>query len=1133
MSKFTDKAPLIDKENKRNESEDSKPGFVCSVSAIEFIDFEDGQSYTKNLELTNAALSRNSFRSLSVEDKYKDYFEIAHERVGYVAPGIGVPFKITFFPKQRMNVSTFLTIDSELGCSTVPIHCTYKRTKLRLETVDVRLPDTILGEEGYAVLKMTNEGGLASRFEVVVPSRSNRLRANSKNLNNSFNSSMSIAGMNHQFSGKSLHSGVASGSLEGHPPDESQLYFERNILHKQLFVSPPRSIDGYSTAEISFTFRPVGDAYERTGQLVLKFENSIDQPDILIHVHLHALSLPVYLQRKEIDFGICLFDTLYREKVVVRNDSAKTAKLEIRGPPELLRYFIFSPLFSYAQPNSEFTFWVKTKLDDHFLTECERYVDKDLKQIRGEFELYSSAQLAVLKFTISMKYTEESLEFHSKLDFGMMYKNTAKSLKWPIKNASSLPQRVHFNSLPSHLRIEPDISPWTLLPGEQMTFDIICKGLNVGNEHGRITAKVLVGEEKAREIEVAYSVAVFESPIELSTYRLDFKTAQEDETVSHQIRLKNISAKTLRFELAPPPAELSGLRFSPATGLLESQKSVNVFVEFHGLFRTVDFDICSKLSGPDEKGDSLKASLEENEAKVKELTSNLEAGIASKSLAKGDKERMEEQRLYFIEKSRQLTEELRVYENERRAAFDINGALLKLGGFIKNYYWDDPAKKLQTFKWLIPVTFKGENEPDAYSSSTFIEISTAVKNQILFVDRKVIDFGDVVIGTRRIEQFTLRNGSERPMNLKMDVTSLFSGFEFLGCLKEIPPGASKTFNVAFEPQDECVSTETIIFFDTNSVAITLKGRGFEPDVEIEGGSLLADLGNVIVGEEAERTLKLRNPTTFAVDFELFCNSVKTRNKNGRKAVFFSPFQGRLQAGETKMIKVTFQPSEASDDYIELLTIKVNKRLSKHKMLLKGSAFDRMGFAKHVFEFDETTLSEAEKRAKQDGCQLNYMLEEPSYLGERIFNLKIPRRAQKNDTQMPKQLQKLIVGCCKSSKQGIGSIDYEFVINQSEVSNLFKVSNGKGKLANGQTVEMIFELTDNAGLEDSSSANNKQKRGSEQQSSTNYSDFLPAEIAEIGRWIKLEGTLRIGSLSGKSDECTACKVIVEGYIDRIC
>jgi hypothetical protein len=355
----------------------------------------------------------------------------------------------------------------------------------------------------------------------------------------------------------------------------------------------------------------------------------------------------------------------------------------------------------------------------------------------------------------------------------------------------------------------------------------------------------------------------------------------------------------------------------------------------------------------------------------------------------------------------------------------------------------------------------------------------------------------------------------------------------LGCLKEIAPGDSKTYNVAFKPLDERDLQEEIRFYDTNAVVVTLKGKGFVPEVAIEGDLEFMDLGNLLVGEETGKTFKLTNPTLFPFDFELQCATLGTSNKNGKKAFYFSPWQGRLEAGETKAVKVVFQPSEVSDDYTELLRIQINGKSSKKSLLLKGCGFQRQAFAKRVFEFIPDLLEEAHKLAerleitgKRDWLSTTTAA---PFFGHQTFLLKIDR--SKNDPAK-KAVQKVAIGCCKSSRPNSDKpIEFEFVPTFTEFLDCFRIGNQKGKVSPGQTIEMTFELI--PPTEETPAKKDLKVKAGDKPVSSSFSDYLPLDIRRIGRWMKLEGTLRLtGGFSSTESDSVSYLLVVEGYADRI-
>lgn len=143
------------------------------------------------------------------------------------------------------------------------------------------------------------------------------------------------------------------------------------------------------------------------------------------------------------------------------------------------------------------------------------------------------------------------------------------------------------------------------------------------------------------------------------------------------------------------------------------------------------------------------------------------------------------------------------------------------------------------------------------------------------------------------------------MDIRMDVVPHFKGFQFVGCLKQVHPGTSQTFSVAFEPVDDLEHREVLRLYDRNSVSISLKGKGFLPEIEIENGGELLDLEDVLLGEESSKVFKIRNPTMFELDFSLKSLPLNYDSTVGKKVFCYSPQRGKIAPGETLSIKIVF------------------------------------------------------------------------------------------------------------------------------------------------------------------------------------------------------------------------------------
>jgi hypothetical protein len=1132
-----------------------RQSFACSESIITFDDFEVGQSYKKKLKLVNNSNELNKISSITLDQSIADVFFISFERVGAVAPGKDIDLELTFMPKYRTKLSLNLVIKAENGNVLVPVECDFKKTKIELESYYVDLGKTIVGEFSSKMFKVFNIGGLASKFEVKMYTKTD-----------------------------------ASKTRIQEPPkiefdipvvsDEQQIRFNEEVFNKFLTFEGEKIVKGKGCSILNFEFNPrQKEAEVFFGKIILHFDNFLDQPDIEVTVRAEAIQNPIRVMRHEYDMGICLLNSIYRQEIQFENNSIHVSKAEIRVvEKDYADYFQFNPVFSYIQPNSTFTFWLKYTINEKFIEIYRKRNKATDDTIVILCELKSSIQVDSVFFNIKLQYTTDSLTYPQKIDFGLLYQCTAKSIPIKIANNSKLVQKILFHSLPQNIAIEPLLVPMILPPSATEELMVIYKCVSSGYDSGVIKAKVLVGHQKGNEIEIPYSATGYECNLKLSAHRIDLNVAQENELIVSSIALRNTFSKDIVYEINAPDFEASGLKFSPSVAILKPGQTTELFIEFLGKFRKLTYEVYEKITEENAELKKLKVELAEFERELLNIDAMKKPNLPSKEKEKVDQQAQffnkqienwkvkienltqslkdsfdpelalkalggkrvcdvsedsspngdgEVTKIDFNEKSpaEPITEpnrkmSLKINESERAVAQNVessNMAISKLNESmrVKNITGDamESSRRLETYKWLIPISFKGVGDPDTLASSTFLEVNTAVKPVILLVDRELIDFGKVVIGSVKKETFTVKNNGMYPMEIKMDVASIFSGFQFLGCLKLIDPGVSKTFSVAFDPVDENTHIETLRLFDDHAITVKFKGQGVLPELVLEPNVSVLDMGNILVGEEKTATFDIRNPSEFELEYSIEVEKIGTRNRNGKSEFYYTPPGGKIPSREKRTIKVGFQPSEESEVYLEVLYIKVNGRKCKARLLICGSAFSRQAFVKSSFSFTNKPI---ESLIEEFSPKLHlFQLPPNPFLSKKSFRLKFDREPSGNSGQLTtgsdkkKNVKKIIVGSCLIGKAGQDKpAEFKIELVKSDFPDLFKIDPLGGKIDAQKSIEISFEFIGH-NMDDFAQKKQPAKPNAGKNTETiNYEAILPNDLKEIGQWVNAVAKLKV-------------------------
>jgi hypothetical protein len=63
----------------------------------------------------------------------------------------------------------------------------------------------------------------------------------------------------------------------------------------------------------------------------------------------------------------------------------------------------------------------------------------------------------------------------------------------------------------------------------------------------------------------------------------------------------------------------------------------------------------------------------------------------------------------------------------------------------------------QHYQWLLPVYFKQKDYSDVSAEVNFIEVTTTSIAQVLSIDSREVDFGEIAVGSRAVREVVITN----------------------------------------------------------------------------------------------------------------------------------------------------------------------------------------------------------------------------------------------------------------------------------------------------------------------------------------------------------------------------------------
>jgi hypothetical protein len=219
-----------------------------------------------------------------------------------------------------------------------------------------------------------------------------------------------------------------------------------------------------------------------------------------------------------------------------------------------------------------------------------------------------------------------------------------------------------------------------------------------------------------------------------------------------------------------------------------------------------------------------------------------------------------------------------------------------------------------------------QNNPHPYPP-LFFGIQTAVILPQIDCDTKLLNFGQIAIGTKSVKTITISNLQYNSVRLVTDGTNAVGPFTVLNPIKTLDTQEFKKIVIECRPSTAGLFFEILEFRNSDEIGghrlrISLRAHGVTPSVSLEGllpppapwgtnknGSGILDFGNVLVGDVVTNNFTVTNHSSFAIDVTLIravctglspydqLNEITNRTLTGLPIFSYRPEGVRLQPGE--------------------------------------------------------------------------------------------------------------------------------------------------------------------------------------------------------------------------------------------
>lgn len=834
-------------------------GFIPEPKEIIFKDFELGETYTQKIKLTNASLTFNYFKLLSLEDEIKNFFDIDYSPPGKMSAGTSSFFTITFNPRILKDIDSFIPVLSQTGQFSIPLKCMTKKVVVSVKS------DYEVDRLGRSLFKSNSFGNVALSNTEITTIKNNNI--NSRNL--SFGSVMIAESKEISIQIKNDGALDTAVVLNGPAILEHSLLYDQvnpNLPDRVLqFSSKQLLIKKFSTTTLKITFFPQ-IVNQLSSEVVLHFEDEFTD-DITFNLLGEGTDVSIFLAEENLKFNYAFIDTLYRETLLVCNRGKIAMKCDFPVPKELKSHLEFVPNIAYIQPNEPFAIQVKFRPLSSILTDCSSFIDNGTDStISIPLPLSIPNQTMIVKANLTATITSSKLEISPPLlNFGLVSLDEAISIPITIKNLSLLPQEFGFLKYPSEISISPNDGFASILPGESLKFDIVFTPTSAIEYHTKCVVRTVRNEDFVIPIK---AVGV-QPPVKLTKPLIKTKATAIGDQISETIQIVNTSNQnhTFRFELTEE-MKSSGLSILPTLATLEPKQELSVVLKFIPPTEFTYPVVKPKLVEP--------------------------SPIINKNAKNSKKELIPE-----IEESVEPPSPIDNYMN-----------------------WDksNPDEIWSRHKfWLIPCYIP---DSESQIITLGVE-TTVIKPSLISEDEEgkplsVLDFGQIALQRPILKSIYIRNSSSKFCRVDYQPIE-YGAFKLVKPPHPLQPNERCEVTIEFSPTKPIQFSHEFLLLsnELNNQCITLKGSGEIPSFEVFPSDSHLDLGDALEKEsDCKKTLTLKNNCTIPLSYNIVfpMKEMQTINYDGSYPFSSKPSSGIIQPGASTPITISFLPDHPSALY---------------------------------------------------------------------------------------------------------------------------------------------------------------------------------------------------------------------------
>lgn len=725
--------------------------------------------------------------------------------------------------------------------------------------------------------------------------------------------------------------------------------------------------------------------------------------------------VPIYVAQEVMDLQCTVFDRIYRKKIVLKNRAKSAYRVIVKVSPLFSAFVEVNPTMFFVQAKSSQSMNVKFAPTAELLSKVAHftlpYEDFQLAALASlPIEIQVVNQEIPAYFTLSSSVCASTIELStSLLEYGKVYIGQKSTRKITIHNTSMLPQKTAFVRLRKEFLVQPNDGFALLLPNESMEFEVSFGPQSAINYEVNVTLATSFNDTYTIKV-IAEGV---EPPLSFSSSVVQMRTTYPGERVLENIVVRNQTRHSQCFQVMVPDKLFSWLSISPAVMELAPGEAGRLEVEFCPPADAQRLD-------PIEWHTDLAERTAPAVSPLDDWT--MESGWA---LGKGIFGQVQWTKQGARSEAELLDESVALEPDSAPQHLDpdTNSTALSeedLDAGESGYVSEPPEQTGVSYdlpeeewgivsRWNLPVLLRPRKRPAVGMDATttvggtaaldatleeslssplkstmlgrtqggtqksvplpmFVSVECAVTLPQLDADAKVVDFGQVSVGTRLIRSLKLFNRSQDPIKLQSIGFNAVGPFTLIRPIKEI--GANESLNVLVEclPARPGLNVEILEILAEDPergghrVTLTFKVQGLMPAVALEGLSPpppswdprtgVVDFGHVLTRDYVTKRFTVRNKSTFAINATVVrVSSFKLnpgqqaemieRTSAGLPVFSIRPQNVTIPEGGSEEIEVTFRPDRGRfHPFREDLDIMIGETDEILRVGIFGRSWDR-------------------------------------------------------------------------------------------------------------------------------------------------------------------------------------------------